>query len=293
MNLKDLEYFHHLVKLTSFTKVAQLLHVSQPTITYAVKRLEEELQTQLIIRDQTHHAIQITESGKLLDAHIAVVLNELKTARVKIHRLQNQKIVLGLPPIIGNHYFPKISVDLLQKKVMDQVTIVSGGSQDMLQLLKDGRVDMALIGSLNKIVHAHLVAKVLTSKPFMIVVSPRHPLAQKQSVSFAELTEENFVLFNEHYVHAVAFEQLSDQVSFQPKILYKTDDLNILKGMLKEQIGIGFLTEIALDQTDDLVAIPLSDSVQPRFYISLVQSENSLLTSIQEKIATTVETFAF
>jgi len=54
MNFKDLEYFQRLVREKSFTKVANAFHVSQPTITYAVKRLEEELGTELVYRDQYH-----------------------------------------------------------------------------------------------------------------------------------------------------------------------------------------------------------------------------------------------
>lgn len=54
MNFKDLEYFQRLVREKNFTKVANAFHVSQPTITYAVKRLEDELGTQLVYRDQSH-----------------------------------------------------------------------------------------------------------------------------------------------------------------------------------------------------------------------------------------------
>lgn len=60
MNFKDLEYFQRLVREKSFTKVAKAFHVSQPTITYAVKRLEEELGTELVYRDSNTELTLLT-----------------------------------------------------------------------------------------------------------------------------------------------------------------------------------------------------------------------------------------
>lgn len=64
MNIKDLNYFHLLVQLKSFTEVAKKLQVSQPTVTYAIKRLEDELGKELIIRDQAHRLVSVTPAGK-------------------------------------------------------------------------------------------------------------------------------------------------------------------------------------------------------------------------------------
>lgn len=288
MNLKDLEYFHQVVKLNSFTKVSQLFNISQPTISYSVKRLEEELKTQLIIREKNHHSILITESGKLLDYHIGIILTELEIAQVRLKRLSEQ-IIFGLPPIIANQYFSKISVELLQTQLIEELTITSQGSKDMLNLLKHGKVDIALIGSLNEKAYPHIEVKLLTTKSFMIIVSPRHALAKKKSLLLSDLVNEKFVLFNEHYVHSTAFEQLYAHTSFRPKILNKTDDLNILKRMIKEEIGIGYLTEIAIDESDQLVAIPLKEKNQPIFHISLAYQKPKSHTNIFTNILNAIE----
>ena len=64
MKFKDLEYFQQLAKLKSYTKTAAFFQVKQPTITYAVKRLEEEVQTELLVRNQSHAQIQLTPAGQ-------------------------------------------------------------------------------------------------------------------------------------------------------------------------------------------------------------------------------------
>ncbi|CAI3442792.1 LysR family transcriptional regulator [Enterococcus cecorum] len=109
MKFKDLEYFQQLAKLKSYTKTAAFFQVKQPTITYAIKRLEEEVQTELLVRNQSHAQIQLTPAGKILAKHAQNILKELALAKLEINHLQEVQVRLGLPPIIGNFYFPKVS----------------------------------------------------------------------------------------------------------------------------------------------------------------------------------------
>ena len=284
MNLKDLEYFQQVVIYRNFTEAARAHHVSQPTVTYAIKRLEEELETKLIIRNQAHHSSIITEAGKILSAHITKIMKEISVARTEISRLSDEKIKCGLPPIIGNYYFPKLSVRLLEQGFMQNIDIVNGGSRDLYRLLKNGRIDMAILGSTEAVNDPELISKLLVEKRFMIVVSPKHPLAKRKSVAFSELKKEKFVLFNEHYVHPSGFNKLVKQADFDPTIVYQNSDLNILKGMIREQVGIGFLAELAVHESDNLVMIPIEDEPQPHFMISVVTRKQVNRTDYQEKI---------
>ena len=81
MNIRDFEYFHQLVKEKNFSKVAQIFSVSQPTVTLAIKRLEEEFETTFFIRDRSHKELLVTPSGYQFDAHLKVILNELAIAK--------------------------------------------------------------------------------------------------------------------------------------------------------------------------------------------------------------------
>lgn len=284
MNLKDLEYFQQVVTDRNFTEAARAYKVSQPTVTYAIKRLEEELGTKLIIRNQAHHSLIITEAGKILSAHIKKMMKELNIARTEIARLADKKIKCGLPPIIGNYYFPKLSVRLLEQGFMKSIDIINGGSRDLYQLLKTGQIDTAILGSTQAISDKELTSRLLVEKPFMIVVSPNHPLAKRESIAFSELKNEPFVLFNEHFVHSSGFHTLIEQTDFEPNIIYENSDLNILKGMIHEQIGIGFLVELAVHENDDLVSIPISDSEQPTFMISVVTRKQVTQSDYQREI---------
>lgn len=64
MRLKDIQYFIALTEEKSFTRAAEKYHVSQPTISYAIKHLENDLKAQLIIRDQSHKRMALTQTAK-------------------------------------------------------------------------------------------------------------------------------------------------------------------------------------------------------------------------------------
>lgn len=292
MNFKDLEYFQRLVREKNFTKVANAFHVSQPTITYAVKRLEEELGTELVYRDQSHKQLIITQSGLILSRHISNILKEVTIAVTEIDRLKEETLDFGLPPIIGNFYFPKLSSYLFKNNLMSHIHLVDGGSRDLYGLLRRGKIDLVLLGSTQPIRDDDLTSEILIEKKFMIVVSPNHPLAQRKEVAFSELKDEPFVLLNEHYVHPTAFKKMAQQAHFDPQIIYQNSNLNILKGMIREQIGIGFLAELAISPDDHLVMIPITDQPQPSFIISLVQREQVLNSTLRGQLIDLIRDFS-
>ena len=70
MNLKDLYYFYDLSNLQSFTEVARKNGVSQPSISYAIKRLEKEFHCQLLVHDPSHRTFKLTPQGDILLRHV-------------------------------------------------------------------------------------------------------------------------------------------------------------------------------------------------------------------------------
>ncbi|EMF0210043.1 LysR family transcriptional regulator [Enterococcus hirae] len=291
MNTRDIEYYVQIVKQKNFTKVAKYFQVSQPTITYALKRLEKELDAVLITRDRSHHELVITPAGKQLFIHAQSILQEIKMAKAEITQLQKKKLRFGMPPIIGNEYFPKLSSYFIKSQLMDQIEITDGGSRDLYGMIHQGRIDLAILGSTQPIIDQKLEIELLLDKRFMIVVAPTHPFADRQTISFSDLTAEQFVLLNEHYVHPAAFKKFAKQAHIEPKVVYQSNDLAILKSMIRENIGIGFLTEIAIHPEDHLVSIPLSDQLQPHFLISLAKRTQQIPTPLQENVVEVIQQF--
>lgn len=282
MNIKDLEYYQRLVYEKSFSKVADFYQVSQPTITYAIKRLETELNVTLLERDRSHKNINLTPAGWQFSQHVNKILRELRIAKREMSHFNTEQIPFGLPPIIGNYYFPKLSKQLLDQDILQHLKIIRDGSENLLRQIRLGQIDIGIIGSITPLTEDGLKSELLKEKKFQIIVAKNHPLASKTQVAFRDLLDENFVLLSERYVHLYAFQQLTATSSFEPHVVYQSDDLQILKSMIKDGVGIGLLAEIAIQPEDNLLAIDLIDDNQPLFYISMVQRSAEISTPLHK-----------
>jgi len=283
MNTKDLDYFRQLIKQKNFSQVATFFNVSQPTITTAVKRLETEFGAQLVIRDRVHHKLTITPSGQQLAEHAEHILRELTVAHQEIQNLVQNKIALGLPPIIENYYFPKIAKQLKQQHLLRNIVTVEGGSVELRQGLLAGRMDMALLGSIEPLAYQNLIADEFDRHPFYIYVGKDHPLANRKRIFFSELRHDDFVLFENSFVHNRAFNKLTRRNHFRPDVVFRSNDTHMIMKLVAQNVGITYLTDI-VDQQADVVRLELMDEEQPEFITSIVYRASHILTPAQQAL---------
>lgn len=291
MNVKELYYYHDLVRTKNFSQVAADFNISQPTVTMAIKRLEESFGTTFFMRDRSHHQLTVTSTGLQFDQHVQRIIEELEIAQKELARAKQERISFGLPPIIGSWYFPRFTPALLQAGLLNQLEVVDHGSASLLQLLAKGELDLALLGSLQPFHQPSLQASVIDKAPIKIIVAKDHPLAAfKDGISFAQAAQYPFITLDDEYVHAQAFRQAARLAHVRPKIVFKTSDVQILKALVANNSGISFLTDLALDANDGLIALPLTDGSQPEFIISLAARANRLLTPNAQRLWSILET---
>ncbi|WP_424320841.1 LysR family transcriptional regulator [Lacticaseibacillus chiayiensis] len=279
MNTRDFEYFLGLTATRNFSQTAEDFAVSQPTITAAIKRLEDYFQAQLVIRDRRHHDVSVTPAGEQLASHATILLHQLSLAKQDIAWDQKSKIRLGLPPIIGSYLFPKIATALSAAGLMPQLETFEGGSAALLNQIKDGHLDFALLGGSGPLVEPDFHIIPIDTAPFVIITAESDPLVQQTHVSLASLKNRQFITLSDDFVHARAFSWFQQRHSFRPNIIYRTTDVQLLKRLVAQNIGIGFLTKLAIYAEDHLGTLKIDDPNQPDFTISFVYRQDRVLTS--------------
>lgn len=281
MNIRELEYFYDLVTQKNFSNVAADFHVSQPTITMAIKRLEAELNTSLFTRDPGRNHLTVTLSGQQFASHVAAILKHLEVARNQINAINQQKIKLGLPPIISQRYFPDLAVQLNQNGLLDQIISVERGSSELIKLLDNGAINLALLGYID-LDQQQITSQEFARSNFKIIVDPYSALANRDQISFAELKGESFITLNENFVHDKALKQLSHANHFRPRIAFQSDDPQVVQRMVQNNVGIGLLAETAI--TEDVHTISLTDSNQPVFHMSVAYRSDHILTEFEKQV---------
>lgn len=283
MNTRDLEYFISLTELKVFSKVAEEFNVSQPTITFALKRLESEMDAKLIIRNRTHGELVVTDSGKQLLNHARAIVHHLSVAHNNITNLKAKKVSLGLPPIIENRYFPKIAQYLKEKQLLNNITTYEYGSETTKEALKNGELDLSLVGSNNPLEDPEIAAEEIERIPFCAYVSKRHPLAHRKKIKFTDLANEDFILFKSGFVQNAAFEQLAQRNGFQPNVIFRSNETNNIMSLVANDIGIGFFNAL-VHYPDNVVKLEFTDEDMPMFVTNLVYLKSHYFNDFQGEV---------
>lgn len=101
MNIKDLYYFQRLISTQSYTQTAADFHVSQPTISQAIKRLERHFQTTLFFRQAKTKALVLTPSGQQLLLAANDIISNWQHVNESIGHLRQHTLRLGIEPAVG------------------------------------------------------------------------------------------------------------------------------------------------------------------------------------------------
>ena len=271
MNLKDLYYFYDRSNLQSFTAVARKNGVSQPSISYAIKRLEKEFHCQLLVHDPSHRTFKLTPQGDILLRHVKKALPEIQGAQKEILRSISPYDTIGFPPLIIDYLVRKEPAFIENVSALRNIHPIQEGSIELLDLLSKGELDASFIGSLEPIIDKRFSVKTLMTSDLYYILPSGHSLADKEAIAFSDVLNENFIILDEHFVHLNAFQHLNNQYHHAATPFFQTDDINLLKQLLRKKIGISLLSEIAITKEDkDLISIPMVKEERMSLYVSLV-----------------------
>lgn len=283
MNLKDLYYFYDLSNLQSFTDVARKHEVSQPSISYAIKRLEKEFHCQLLVHDPSHRTFKLTPQGDILLRHVKKALPEIQGAQKEILRSISPYDTIGFPPLIIDYLVRKEPAFIENVSALRNIHPIQEGSIELLDLLSKGELDASFIGSLEPIIDKRFSVKTLMTSDLYYILPSGHSLADKEAIAFSDVLNENFIILDEHFVHLKAFQHLNNQYHHAATPFFQTDDINLLKQLLRKKIGISLLSEIAITKEDkDLISIPMVKEERMSLYVSLLTlKENNLHPEVE------------
>lgn len=285
MNIKDLKYFHSLVQNKNFSIVAEKFKVSQPTISMAIHRLEEDFDTVLFTRDQGRHLLSVTLSGQQLDEHVQAILNHLTVAQNSINNINTNKFILGLPPIMTKYFFPKIAKHLTENNLLRDIVPVEKGSAELEKMLLEGSLDMSLMGSIQNEQHRSLSYQHLGDDHFTAIVGTQSEFFERNKIWFSELKKEKIITFDSNFVHSEAIKSFSRMSNFRPNIVYQSNDAQVIQEMVAQNVGVGFIAKSAIIDRPDVQVLPFYDEQQPLFHMNLVQRKDRILSSKQRLIA--------
>lgn len=256
MNLTQLKYFNAICSYNSISAAAQALYVSQPTISNAIKELEEEFGVSLFKRH--YRGMALTKEGETL----------LKMSRDLIYRAEqiekvmgdfgkNRKTLrLGVPPMIGSMFLPFIQGEFRKEHREIDLEISEGGKSELLEKLENGYLDMIFI-SHNSELKDTLAIQHIMSVETVFCVSEKNPLAKLKEVTPNDLVNTPLVLFKNSFFQTELIKKAFTDESITPQILLQTEQLSNVLNLIRENTASGFLFRPLTKSHPEIVAIPM------------------------------------
>ncbi len=264
MDIRQLRFFVEIVKQGSFTKAAEQLHVAQPSISVAIKTLEDELG--LALFNRRDRKATLTDEGEVFLGHAQGVLASLEAARQEMADLRGLvagEVRVGVPPMISAYFLPDIICAFIQRYPHLRLSIFGEGAWRIQKMISIGEIDMGVIAS--RTIPDDLEARHFLREEVVVCVPPGHRFAGRQSVSFKEFMAEPLVFYKEGYYLRELIEELFKENGGTPRIVFETNLFSLVKSLVRRGLGISAFLRMVVVEDDEVAAIPFD----PPFYLDL------------------------
>ena len=276
MKLQQLKYFNALCRLKSFSKVASTFKVSQPTVSYAIKSLEEDLGVQLILRNQSHTDVSLTKEGELFRKYSLNALQQLDMGITAVKNAHDGRIKIGLTAALSRFFDLTKHISSLEEIFKTEIGLLEDGSKEITKKIISNKLDIALFGTSKEVFSSNLDLKKIATFPFKLAVPKNHPLSKESHVHLSQLEHEKFILFNEHFIHNEVFWKFMNSYGIIPNILAEVSDIQGFENFIQQKNTIGLLVDFL--KLDGIQLIDLDEPEPVQFYLYLAKQKNGKVT---------------
>ncbi len=259
MDFKQIEAFVYVAKYKSFSRAAEKLLLSQPTISTHISTLEEQLGVKLF--DRLSKEVILTEAGQVFYPYAVDILDLIKEFLNEI----SGHLHIGYSTVPAEFILPEVIRKFKEEYPKTFFTLDINGTQNVVQRLSDGILDLAIVA--RKIPKKDLEYKVLLRDKIVLIVHKNHKFYDRASVFLEEILQESFIIREMGSGTRAAVEHAFKQKGYDFDSLDAVAMLSStysIKHAVKRQLGIAFMSQMALSEDEcggGIKAIPITDLV--------------------------------
>lgn len=277
MDVRTLRYFVEVVRQQSFTRAAEKLFVTQPTISKMLRHLEDELDCTLLVREG--RKLHLTDSGQAVYQRGLAILDEFRQLETELEDISSVKkgvLRLGIPPMVGRQIAALIR-QFRQSYPGIELRIAELGGISVEQAVLSGELDLAMT-ILPTTTDQPLTFLPLLSHPMCVVTPKSAPWLNRTSIIINELAEWPILIYNEDFTLYKMLMAAFQQAGFSPTIAVRSGQWDFLAAMVQAGVGIAILPEPVCQWLDkrSLTWLPLEPSMA--WQVGLIWRQNSYLS---------------
>jgi LysR family hydrogen peroxide-inducible transcriptional activator len=245
MNLRDLRYLVALADLRHFGRAAEACHVSQPTLSTQVRKLEEELGVTLV--ERAPRQVMFTAVGQEIVTRARRVLADVEQLREAARRTTDPEagsLRLGIFPTLGPYLLPHVVPGVRARFPRLELLLVEEKTETLLGMLRDGRLDAAVLAL--PMHEDWIECELLFEEAFLLAVPAGHALADATDLRLSQLSDEHLLLLEDgHCLRDQALEVCA-LAGAGEKEGFRATSLETLRQMVSAGVGITLLPMLAV-----------------------------------------------
>ncbi|MGZ4839680.1 MAG: LysR family transcriptional regulator [Terriglobales bacterium] len=281
MELHQLRYFCAIAQTGSFSRAAQQTHVSQPSLSQQIRKLEDELGTRLF--DRLGRTVRLTEPGRAFLPRARAVLSELEAARsdlVEREASVGGTVCVGVIPTIAPYFLPPYLAAFSRKYPQARVSVLEEITPLLLERLRAGSMDVAVLALPIPVRGHEFESFALATEKLYAVLPKRHPLARRTTVTLMELRNDPFLLLRDGHCFRETTVEACRRARLSPHIVFESGQFSSILSMVSAGLGVSIVPEMAVDKRSGCRFIALGDERAVRT-IGAVTLKGRLFTRVQ------------
>ena len=265
MEIHQLRYFVAVAEEGGFSHAAEREHVSQPSLSQQIQKLEAELNQQLF--DRLPRSVVLTEAGRSLLPYARQILSAIADAGRSVSALEHEvagRLSVGATPSIALCVLPRLIGSFQRAYPKVTFELFEDMTDKLAQRLEDGTLDVVLASSGDNA--PTLSHYSLGKEPLLMLLPAKHRLARRKTIKWSDLASEKFLLLHEVHSLSIQVRQLLAVNNLKPELVLQGAQLVTIARMVAAGLGVTVIPQM-MAETEFIkgcVAVPFARPVPTR-----------------------------
>lgn len=250
MDLRQLEIFVKVAEFGSFSKAAEALYLTQPTVSEHIRTLEDEVGVRLL--DRLGRGAAVTRAGQLLLSYAQRILALSREARQALDGFQGRmsgELLIGASTIPGEYILPAMIGRFKEKYPDISITLLIGDSQAAVDWVAEGRAELGVVGA--RLSHRGVEYTELIPDEVVVVVPGAHPWHGRKQVMLEELRSEPLLLRERGSGTRAALEAALAEAGLDLgtfRVVGEMGSTQAIKQAVKAAVGVSLVSKRAVEE---------------------------------------------
>lgn len=192
MSDRRLQVFHAVARLLSFTKAAEVLHMTQPAVTFQIGQLEDQFDTRLF--DRTHNRVSLTEAGRVVFEYAEKIFELYGEMENAIREMTNDisgSLTIGASTTISEYMLPALLGEFNTQNPDVRLRLRVSNTEGIVSMVENNVIDLGVVEGL--VNNKNLLVEVCRKDDLVLIVPPKHALADRKSVKLKDVMSYSFI----------------------------------------------------------------------------------------------------